>query len=275
MSHIQPTFIEFVLIDGQQRITSITLLLKALYDVITDEELKEDIYESYIINKRAPEALRIKLKPIESDMSAYESILSNGNQNSDNNIINNYNLFKNLIEKSEIPPERLYNALNNVELVYIQLEKDKKSENPQMIFESLNSTGLSLTQADLIRNFLLMNHSYEEQNTLYKEYWLKIEKSLSNSKISDFVRDYLTMKTSKISTKDRVYENFKEYAIDPANNLDEQGLLEDLLIYAKYYSAFLYFNSQNKNINCCLEQFQQLKSTTVYPVLLYIFVSDK
>jgi len=271
VSHIQPTFIEFVLIDGQQRITSVTLLLKALYDVITDQELKEDIYESYIINKRAPEALRIKLKPIESDMSAYESILSNGNQNSDNNIINNYNLFKSLIEKSEISPERLYNALNNVELVYIQLEKDKKSENPQMIFESLNSTGLSLTQADLIRNFLLMNHSYEEQNNLYKEYWLKIEKSLSNSKISDFVRDYLTMKTSKISTKDRVYENFKEYAIDPANNLDEQGLLEDLLIYAKYYSAFLYFNSQNKDINCCLEQFQQLKSTTVYPVLLYIF----
>lgn len=271
VSYTQPTFMEFVLIDGQQRITSVTLLLKALYDVIEDEELREDIYESYIINKRAPEPLRIKLKPIESDMSAYENILSNDNTNTGTNIYNNYMLFKKLIADSEVPAEQLYNALNNIELVYIQLEKDKKSENPQMIFESLNSTGLSLTQADLIRNFLLMNHSYDEQTKLYKEYWMKIEKLLSNSKISDFVRDYLTMKTSKISTKDRVYETFKDFANDPNNSCDEQGLLEDLLVFAKYYSNFLYFNSENEKINYCLKQFQQLKSTTVYPVLLYIF----
>lgn len=271
ISQIQPTFLEFVLIDGQQRITSITLLLKALYDAIEDEELKEDIYESYIINKRAPEALRIKLKPIESDMCAYENILSNDIGKSDSNIYNNYITFKTLIEKSEATPEQLYNALNNVELVYIQLEKDKKSENPQMIFESLNSTGLSLTQADLIRNFLLMNHSYEQQTKLYKEYWLKIERLLSNSKISDFVRDYLTMKTYKICVKDKVYETFKSFALDPKNNFDEQGLLEDLLVFAKYYSNFLYYNSDNEQINSCLEQFQQMKSSTVYPVLLYIF----
>lgn len=271
VSYIQPTFVEYVLIDGQQRITSVTLLLKALHDVIEDEELREDIYESYIINKRAPEPLRIKLKPIESDMLAYEQILSNDDTGEETNIYNNYTLFKSLIEESSVSPEDLYNALNNIELVYIQLEKDKKSENPQMIFESLNSTGLSLTQADLIRNFLLMNHSYDEQTKLYKEYWLKIEKLLSNSKISDFVRDYLTMKTGKISTRDKVYENFKEFATDEDNNFDEQGLLEDLLVFAKYYSAFLYFNSSNKDVNYCLEQFQILKSTTVYPVLLYVF----
>ena len=224
-----------------------------MYDAIEDEELKEDIYESYIINKRAPEALRIKLKPIESDMCAYENILSNDIGKSESNIYNNYITFKTLIEKSEATPEQLYNALNNIELVYIQLEKDKKSENPQMIFESLNSTGLSLTQADLIRNFLLMNHSYDQQTKLYKEYWLKIEKLLSNSKISDFVRDYLTMKTYKICVKDKVYETFKSFALDPKNNFDEQGLLEDLLVFAKYYSNFLYYNSDNKQINSCLE----------------------
>lgn len=271
VSYVQPTFMEFVLIDGQQRVTSINLLLKALYDAIEDEELKEDIYESYIINKRAPEALRIKLKPIESDMSAYQNILTNETVNTDTNIYNNYMLFKTLISESSVSAEQLYNALNNIELVYIQLDKDKKSENPQMIFESLNSTGLSLTQADLIRNFLLMNHAYDEQTKLYKEYWVKIEKLLTNSKISDFIRDYLTMKTSKISTKDKVYENFKEFSTDAKNNFDEQGLLEDLLVFAKYYSFFLFFNSGNYKINYCLEQFQQLKSTTVYPVLLYIF----
>lgn len=271
ISRTQPNFLEFVVIDGQQRITSIMLLLKALYDAIEDTELKADIFETYIVNRRAPEPLKIKLKPIESDMSAYENVLSDDIESSDSNIYNNYMLFKTMIKNSAISPEKLYNALDHVELVYIQLEKDNRSENPQMIFESLNSTGLSLTQADLIRNFLLMNHSYDEQTRLYKEYWLKIEKLLGNNKISDFVRDYLTMKTYKISVKDKVYETFKNFAMDPQNNVDEQGLLEDLLVFAKYYSNFLYYNSNNNKINDCLQQFQQLKSTTIYPVLLYIF----
>lgn len=271
VSYVLPTYMEFILIDGQQRVTSVTLLLKALYDSIQDQDLKEDIYESYIINKRAPEKMHIKLKPIESDAPAYENIISDNITPSDTNIYNNYQLFKNLINDSKVPPEDIYNALNNIEIVYIQLDKDKKSENPQLIFESLNSTGLSLTQADLIRNFLLMNHSYDEQCILYKEYWVKIEKLITNSKISDFVRDYLTMKTAKISTKDKVYENFKEFARNPQNNYDEEGLLEDLLVFAKYYSCFLYFNSHNVVINNYLRQFQQLKSTTVYPVLLYVF----
>lgn len=271
LSYSIQNFTEYILIDGQQRITSVTLLLKALHDAIEDPETKEDIYESYIINKRAPEELRIKLKPIESDMKAYENILDNEAGNEESNIFTNYQLFKTLIDESPVSAENLYAALNNIELVYIQLEKEKKSENPQMIFESLNSTGLSLTQADLIRNFLLMNHSYDEQTLLYKEYWLKIEKLLTNSKISDFVRDYLTMKTSKIPNKSKVYDTFKEFANGPQSNYDEQGLLEDLLVFAKYYSYFLYFNSPNQNINYCLEQFQTLKTTTVYPVLLYIF----
>lgn len=273
----QPNYTEYVLIDGQQRITSIMLLLKALYDAIQNEELKEDILESYLINKRAPEKLRIKLKPIESDMQAYENVLNDGvdlyneAEKNNNNICNNYILFKELVANSKVAPDQLYNALNNIELVYIQLEKDKKSENPQMIFESLNSTGRKLTAADLIRNFLLMNHAYEEQIELYKNYWLKIEDLLSNSKISDFVRDYLTMKTCKITVKENVYEAFKSFANAYGNEYKEASLLKDLLKYAKYYSKFLYFNSTNEEINYTLKQFQQLKTTTVYPVLLFIF----
>lgn len=140
-----------------------------------------------------------------------------------------------------------------------------------MIFESLNSTGLSLTQGDLIRNFLLMNHSYEEQIRLYKEYWLKIEKFLTNSGISDFVRDYLTMKNGSIPNKDKVYAYFKIFASNTDTNMDEEGLLEDLLLYAEYYSWFILCNSPYEKINICLSQFQQLRSTTVYPTLLYIF----
>lgn len=271
LSYAQPTYQELILIDGQQRITSITLLLKALYDTIEDEELKEDILETYLINKRAPENLRVKLKPIESDETPYRKIIENNDTNSKSNISKNYILFKELIKESRYTAEQLYEAMNNIELVYIQLEKNKKSENPQMIFESLNSTGLSLTQGDLIRNFLLMNHSYEEQIRLYKKYWLKIEKFLTNSGISDFVRDYLTMKNGNIPNKDKVYAHFKLFASNKDTNMDEEGLLEDLLLYAEYYSWFILCNSPYEKINICLSQFQQLRSTTVYPTLLYIF----
>ena len=106
----------------------------------------------------------------------------------------------------------LLNALEKIRIVYIELEQGKREENPQVIFESLNSTGLSLTESDLIRNFLLMNETPSVQEHLYKNYWLLIEEFLTNSKIPDFIRDYLTMKTAVIPNKNKVYQNFKLYA---------------------------------------------------------------
>ena len=261
---------EWILIDGQQRITSVTLFLIALGKIIGGT-IEEDIIESYIINKRASEKLRIKLKPIESDSVTYLSILENDEDviDKESNIYLNYMYFKELIKHSRVKPQRLYEALTKIELVCISLEKDKKSENPQVIFESLNSTGLSLTQADLIRNFLLMNHCYDEQTDLYKKYWLKMEMLITNKKISDFIRDFLTMKTSKISNKEKVYEEFKAYVIE--NNFDEKVILRELLTFATYYSYFIHYNHSKTEINQLLEEISLLKSTTVYPFLLYIF----
>lgn len=265
-----PTFTEYVLIDGQQRITSIMLFIKALYDAIDDEDVKQDILESFLTNRNAPEKFRIKLKSIESDRLAYETIINGDEGRNDSNIVKNYLLFKKLIAESDIEPIKLYEALNFIDIVYISLEKGKKSENPQIIFESLNSTGLSLTQADLIRNYLLMNHSYEKQEYLYNNYWLKIENRITNNRISDFVRDYLTMKTGKIPVKNNVYNEFKYYV---KNNLKiaEEDVLIDLVIYSKYYSWFVFCNSSNEDINNLLQQIQQLKSTVIYPTLLSVF----
>lgn len=265
-----PTFTEYILIDGQQRITSMMLLIKALYDSIDEEYIKQDILESFLTNRNAPEKYRIKLKSIESDRQAYEQIIGGQVNDSDSNIVNNYNLFKRLVGDSEFKPEQLYEALNYIDIVFISLDKGKKSENPQMIFESLNSTGLSLTQADLIRNYLLMNHDYEKQDFLYNRYWLKIENRITNAKISDFVRDYLTMKTGRIPVKSNVYNVFKDY-LKNSDDIDEEGVLEDLLIYSRYYSWFLLCKSPDQFINDLLQQIQQLKSTVIYPTLLYIF----
>lgn len=264
-----PTFIEYVLIDGQQRITSIILLIKALYDVIEDENIKQDIYESFLTNRNAPEKYRIKLKTIFSDRDAFEDVIEGKNIISDSNIVDNYNLFKEMISASSISPIKLYNALNYIDIVYIELEKNKKSENPQMIFESLNSTGLSLSQADLIRNYLLMNLDYYIQEQLYMNYWLIIERSITNAKISDYFRDYLTMKTGRIPNKGKVYIEFKDFMSNDSSLEIEEFFIE-LVRYSKYYAWLSFSNSSHDELNSLLTQFREIKSTVIYPALLFI-----
>ena len=270
LTKIERDYEEYVLIDGQQRITSISLLLKALHEKIISEDTKESIWEQYLINKKSPDNIRIRLKPIESDSVSYKQLINNNDDSSNSNVCRNYKIFKELLENSHYSAEQIYSALYKIELVTIKLEKDKKSENPQLIFESLNSTGLSLTQADLIRNYLLMNSEYEKQTVLYKNFWLKIEIELTNKKISDFIRDFLTMKTGKIANKNKVYDDFKEY-MRIQKELNEEAVLEELVTYSKYYNWFLNANSNNEKINEKLKHFKYLKNTTVYPLLLSIF----
>ena len=271
-SKAEMNFNEYILIDGQQRITSIMLLLKVLHEKITKEDYKEEIWEEYLTNKRVPEEnLRIRLKPVESGGMPYKKLIEENDISLTSNVCKNYKIFEKMVEGSNYSPEEIYKALGKIELVYIQLEKGKKSENPQMIFESLNSTGLSLTQGDLIRNYLLMNHEYEKQKMLYKNFWLEIEKEIANEKISDFVRDYLTMKNGLISNKDKVYDDFKKYIKQNNENMDEEEILKELKSYSEYYSWFLNGNSPNDEINQKLEEFRYLRNTTVYPLILSVF----
>ena len=261
-------FREFIVIDGQQRITSTMLLLKALTDEIVDDSLREDIIESYLINKRAPEELRIKLKPIESDSKIYKKLINDMSVDKSSNIYKNYECFKNLIYESDLSAEEIYQGMHKLEIVYIQLEAEK--ENPQLIFESLNSTGLELTQGDLIRNYLLMGQSYELQERLYNQYWVEIEKLVSNAYISDFIRDYLTLKTHYIPNKNKVYEEFKIF-YERLKGDTPESLLNELLIDARYYSWFINCNSGISRIDEKLSQIDKLKSKVVYPFLLHIF----
>ena len=183
-------------------------------------------------------------------------------------ILLNYNLFMDLIRESFLSPEQIYQGIQKLEIVYIQLTKEK--ENPQLIFESLNSTGLDLTQAGLIRNYLLMGQAYDCQERLYNNYWIKLENLLPDAMISDYIRDYLTLKTGMIPNKDSVYNNFKEYYLR-LDNYDAEGFLDELTTYGEYYSWFKYCNSPDEEVNGRLSQLQRLKSTTVYPFLLNIF----
>lgn len=190
-------FREFIVIDGQQRLTSIMLLLKAISDLVEGEELRQEIRESYLINRFSPEELRIKLKPMKSDSMNFQKLIDDQmSEMEESQILLNYNLFMDLIRESDLSAKEIFQGVQKLEIVYIQLAKE--SENPQLIFESLNSTGLDLTQADLIRNFLLMGQEYSKQEKLYNSYWVKLEEMLPDAMISDFVRDYLTLKTAAI-----------------------------------------------------------------------------
>lgn len=265
------TFSEFILIDGQQRITSVILLLLALYNEIPEKNFKDKIYYSYISNPHWEEASKIRLKLIEKDMQTYENLLNNKNPQDDSNntnIYKNYSFFKKEIQSSEYDAKEILDALGKVEIVCIEISQD---ENPQLIFESLNSTGLSLLPSDLIRNYLLMQHEHEEQTILYKNCWALIEEYIPNSKITDFVRDFLTMKNGKVTSKDKVYESFKAYCQKNVTSLTRKEILEELLSYSEIYHWFINCNSPIESINKLLKKLQTIKVTIVYPPLLYLF----
>lgn len=227
-------YAELALIDGQQRITTIMLLLAAIRDVFHDES----ITETYLINNRGTEKNRVKLKQIESDRNVYESIV-NGNfeEKSDSNAGRNYKTFKKLIADSGISEADLLAAIRNLEIVALDLklkENGDRAESPQVIFESINATGKKLSTADLIRNYLLMGIPDNEQERYYSDFWLKIELAVNNDRISDFINKYLVMKLGNGVYKDTEYKTFKKYL--RKENLSEADTLRDLLKFSKYYS---------------------------------------
>jgi len=256
---------EYVVIDGQQRLTTSTLFLKALHDVVDDENLKEEILESFLINKRLDEKNKLKLKPIKKDDDVFKKLLKNDFDTIDinSNIYKNYNFFKNQMLKFG-NFTTLYLGFKKLFIVHIAL--NRRDDNPQLIFESINSTGVSLSQSDLIRNFLLMDKEADEQIELFEKYWFKIEENLTSENISNFIRDYLTIKQNKIPNKDDTYEAFKNFVY--AQNIQTKELLSELLEYSKIYKTFLFPHNEIYAQN--LKNIKQLKIGVVYPFLLSV-----
>ncbi|MDQ1244290.1 MAG: hypothetical protein QG565_630 [Campylobacterota bacterium] len=268
---------EYVIIDGQQRLTTSTLFLKALYDVIDDEDLKDEILESFLINKRLDEKNKLKLKPIKKDDDVFKKLLKNDFDTIDtsSNIYKNYIFFKKQMTKFG-DFKSLYLGFKKLFIVHIAL--NRRDDNPQLIFESINSTGVSLSQSDLIRNFLLMDKEADEQIELFENYWFKIEENLTSENISNFIRDYLTVKQNKIPNKDDTYEAFKIFV--DSQNIQTKDLLTELLEYSKIYKTFLFPHNEIYAQN--LKNLKQLKIGVVYPFLLSVidkfnkqFINDK
>ena len=270
---------ELIIVDGQQRLTTIILIYLRLYklaDKLNDKALKEEIFELCLINKHAKvknEEEKIKLKPTENNDKALKHIYKSSSINfkGKSNIIDNYIFFeKNITENNY---KEVLSGLENLIFVDMALGKD---DDPQRIFESLNSTGLDLSQGDLIRNYILMKLNSQQQIEIYENYWEYIEKdakdeSLNKDMVSDFIRDFMTSEYGKIPNKNRVYEEFKEkYSIDDFGKI--KGDLEILKEYASYYNKLLNPKNENdKDISLKLENIKSLEVNVSYPFFLKIY----
>ena len=269
---------EFYVIDGQQRMITITLLHIALYHRLKEskEEYADEIYELYLVNKFSKRDIKLKLLPPEENLNILNKILEENwkelEDYQDRNIVKNYKFFKEIISNySNEEIEYLLAGLDKIIYVDIALEKDK--DDPQKIFESLNSTGLDLSQGDLIRNYILMDLEREKQNLVYKNLWLPIENnckiSLGNeikNYVSDFIRDYLTLKNGKIPSKPKVFEEFKEFY---NKNNDEQ--LEDIKNFSEEYSHIIKPNTEkDKDIRKELKNLKVLDQTVINTFLIGI-----
>lgn len=279
---------QLLLIDGQQRLTTISILLCAIKDYVQKFNLETKlinlakIKNQFLYNSDEIDEDRYKLLLNVQDKETYIKLIDNTiftvNKPA-TNIIKCYEFFYERIEdfiKQHGQIDEIYAGIFKLSLVSISLDKD--SDNPQMIFESMNSTGKDLSQTDLLRNYLLMDLTPEKQTRLYKTYWKPMEELFGEdiykndlNKFDYFIRDFLTLKsdTGYICKINNVYENFKRYYLD--NNCEKFAILKDLFTYAKYYACINLLQENDDELKLYWQEFKKLDSHVVYPFLLKLY----
>lgn len=279
---------QLLLIDGQQRLTTISILLCAIKDYVQKFDLKTKfinlakIKNQFLYNSDEVDEDRYKLLLNVQDKETYIKLVDDTLFTVNKpamNIIKCYEFFYAQIEeyvKQHGQIDDIYTGIFKLSLVLISLDKD--SDNPQMIFESMNSTGKDLSQTDLLRNYLLMDLTPEKQNLLYKTYWKPMEELFGEdiykndlNKFDYFIRDFLTLKndTGHICKINNVYENFKRYYLD--NNCEKFAILKELFTYAKYYACIDLLQEKDDDLKFYWRELKKLDSHVAYPFLLRLY----
>lgn len=265
---------DYLVIDGQQRITTISLLLKAAYDLLSsgvlkssDPYLADKILETFLKNRYGDnDKQRIKLNLLNEDGDEYFKLFDSDRRLSDDSEISvNYGFFLSRLKDSLLSIDELYSTITNLEVIDITLSHE---DNPQLIFESLNSTGLALTEGDKIRNFILMGLSSKEQVGYYTDYWSKIEKNSGNDDPSSFVRDYLSLKTLRIPNIKSVYQEFRKYWMN--SGLTPIEILEDLRNYSYSYNKLLSANTGIIDVDLSIQRLSWLEITVIRPFAIEV-----
>lgn len=263
----------YSIIDGQQRLTSVILLLAALRKCAMErgeQDLAQEIYESYLTDKLISRGSNsIKLRPVKKDQEPLRSVIEGGTWSGYSHITENFAYFYERI--GELSLETVKNGIEKLAFVEVGLKEGE--DDPQRIFQSLNSTGLDLNQGDLLRNYILMDLQPSEQERLYERYWEPIERYTTEQrsnerKVPDFLRAFLTLHLREIPPERLVFETFKKHYSDKAKTEETLALL---LEYADCYDALI--NPQNitdTRVSEHLKFMQNLSMTVTYPFLLAV-----
>ncbi|GHP90558.1 DUF262 and DUF1524 domain-containing protein [Helicobacter pylori] len=260
---------ELLIIDGQQRLTTITLLFIALRDHWSDK--RKEIEDHYLINSDKDGDKRFRLILSESDKDTLLSLIDKDRRKPSepsSKIVENFKLFEEWVSNTD-ELETIFKGLEKLMIVEIALDKEK--DNPQLIFESMNSKGMELAQTDLIRNYIVMETEIEKQEGFYNKYLRAMEEEFKqNRKLFDrFVRHYLTIKTREIPNINKVYVALKDY--QQKERIGIEDLLKDLQKYCGYFFQIVFKKEENKDLNKALGFLVDLKMDVIYPLLLELY----
>ncbi|WRB63719.1 DUF262 and DUF1524 domain-containing protein [Helicobacter pylori] len=260
-----------LIIDGQQRLTTITLLLAALRNHLSDEVKRKEIEDHYLINSDKDGDKKFRLILSESDKDTLLSLIDKDRRKPSepsSKIVENFKLFEEWVSNTD-KLETIFKGLDKLMIVEIALEKRKND--PQLIFESMNSKGMDLTQTDLIRNYILMGLEPEKQEIFYNKYWRAMEEEFKQNKkrFDRFVRHYLTIKTREIPNINKVYEALKRYQQE--RGIETEVLLQDLQKYCGYFCQIVFKKEADKDLNKALGFLVDLEMDVIYPLLLELY----
>lgn len=270
-----------LVIDGQQRLTTSTLMIAALAQHFADKGVAElleafsakKLRNYYLLNPYEDGERHYKLILSETDKDTLLAILNNAPlpAEASHRIVENYQLFQGLIADNDTELEAVCRGLSK--LVIVDVSLDRSQDNPQLIFESMNSTGLELSQADLIRNYILMGLEPKLQTDLYKAYWRPMEKAFGQTAygvhFDPFMRHYLTAKTGEIPNVREVYAAFKGFAASFKGDIT--SLVADIHSYATYYCAMALGAEQDNALKQAFHDLRELKVDVAYPFLLDVY----
>ncbi|GAA9254924.1 DUF262 and DUF1524 domain-containing protein [Helicobacter pylori] len=268
---------ELLIIDGQQRLTTITLLFIALRNYLNDEDeflekfSCQKIQNRYLINSDEKGDKKFKLILSEPDKDTLLYLIDKDKRKPSElslKIMENFKLFEEWVSNTN-QLETIFKGLEKLMIVYIALEKGK--DDPQLIFESMNSKGIELTQTDLIRNYIVMETEIKKQEGFYNKYWRAMEEEFKQNKkwFDRFVRHYLTIKTREIPNINKVYVALKDYRQKEGIGIED--LLKDLQKYCGYFYQIVFKKEADKDLNKALGFLVDLEMDVVYPLLLELY----
>ncbi len=243
---------------------------------------RKKIENRYLINSDEKGDKKFKLILSESDKDTLLSLIDKDRRKPSEpslKIMENFKLFEEWIRKNTDKLETIFKGLEKLMIVWIALKKEK--DDPQLIFESMNSKGIELTQADLIRNYIVMETEVEKQESFYNQYWRAMEEDFKQSEkqskredlFDKFVRHYLTIKIGKIPNEKRVYEAFKDY--QQKEGIEIEDLLKDLQKYCGYFCQIAFKKEADKDLNKALSFLVDLEMDVIYPLLLELYSDYK